>query len=141
MSYNYPTTKTFNEVKQAVDGNSSTITKLTETLSTKADGSTVETLTNTVNTIKQTTDSNSLSISGLYTEQDKLSSAIDKADTKASDAQDWCQNIEDNLSENYTKTTFMNNAITQAVTAESNSIRADVSATYATKDSLYSRNG
>lgn len=129
-------TKTFNEVKQTVDGNSSTITKLTETLSTKADGSTVETLTNTVNTIKQTADSNSLSISGLYTEQDKLSSAIDKADTKASDAQDWCQNIEDNLSENYTKTTFMNNAITQAVTAESNSIRADVSATYATKDSL-----
>lgn len=129
-------TKTFNEVKQAVDGNSSTITKLTETLNDKADGSTVETLTNTVNTIKQTADSNSLSISGLYTEQTKLSSAIDKADTKASDAQDWCQNIEDNLSENYTKTTFMNNAITQAVTAESNSIRADVSATYATKDNL-----
>lgn len=129
-------TKTFNEVKQAVDGNSSTITKLTETLNTKADGSTVETLTNTVNTIKQTADSNSLSISGLYTEQGKLSDTIDEVNTKASDAQDWCQNIEDNLSENYTKTTFMNNAITQAVTAESNSIRADVSATYATKDGL-----
>ena len=129
-------TKTFNEVKQAVDGNSSTITKLTETLNTKADGSTDETLTNTVNTIKQTADSNSLSISGLYTEQGKLSDTIDEVNTKASDAQDWCQNIEDNLSENYTKTTFMNNAITQAVTAESNSIRADVSATYATKDSL-----
>ena len=129
-------TKTFNEVKQAVDGNSSTITKLTETLNTKADGSTVETLTNTVNTIKQTADSNSLSISGLYTEQGKLSDTIYEVNTKASDAQDWCQNIEDNLSENYTKTTFMNNAITQAVTAESNSIRADVSATYATKDSL-----
>lgn len=129
-------TKTFNEVKQAVDGNSSTITKLTETLNTKADGSTVEALTNTVNTIKQTADSNSLSISGLYTEQGKLSDTIDEVNTKASDAQDWCQNIEDNLSENYTKTTFMNNAITQAVTAESNSIRADVSATYATKDSL-----
>lgn len=129
-------TKTFNEVKQAVDGNSSTITKLTKTLNNKADGSTVEALTNTVNTIKQTADSNSLSISGLYTEQGKLSDTIDEVNTKASDAQDWCQNIEDNLSENYTKTTFMNNAITQAVTAESNSIRADVSATYATKDSL-----
>ena len=129
-------TKTFNEVKQAVDGNSSTITKLTKTLNDKADGSTVEALTNTVNTIKQTADSNSLSISGLYTEQGKLSDTIDEVNTKASDAQDWCQNIEDNLSENYTKTTFMNNAITQAVTAESNSIRADVSATYATKDSL-----
>ena len=129
-------TKTFNEVKQAVDGNSTTITKLTKTLNDKADGSTVEALTNTVNTIKQTADSNSLSISGLYTEQGKLSDTIDEVNTKASDAQDWCQNIEDNLSENYTKTTFMNNAITQAVTAESNSIRADVSATYATKDSL-----
>lgn len=129
-------TKTFNEVKQAVDGNSSTITKLTKTLNDKADGSTVEALTNTVNTIKQTADSNSLSISGLYTEQGKLSDTIDEVNTKASDAQDWCQNIEDNLFENYTKTTFMNNAITQAVTAESNSIRADVSATYATKDSL-----
>lgn len=129
-------TKTFNEVKQTVDGNSSTITKLTETVSNKADGSTVESLTNVVNEVKQTADSNSLSISGLYTEQGKLSDAIDAADTKAGAAQDWCQNIEDNLSENYTKTTFMNNAITQAVTAESNSIRADVSATYATKDSL-----
>lgn len=129
-------TKTFNEVKQTVDGNSSTITKLIETVSNKADGSTVESLTNVVNEVKQTADSNSLSISGLYTEQGKLSDAIDAADTKAGAAQDWCQNIEDNLSENYTKTTFMNNAITQAVTAESNSIRADVSATYATKDSL-----
>ena len=109
---------------------------MTKTLNDKADGSTVEALTNTVNTIKQTADSNSLSISGLYTEQGKLSDTIDEVNTKASDAQDWCQNIEDNLSENYTKTTFMNNAITQAVTAESNSIRADVSATYATKDSL-----
>lgn len=129
-------TKTFNEVKQAVDGNSSTITKLTETLNTKADGSTVESLTNTVNTIKQTADSNSLSISGLYTEQTKLSNAIDRVDTKADDAQDWCQNIEDNLNDNYTNTVFMNNAITQAITKESNTIKQEVSATYATKDSL-----
>ena len=129
-------TKTFNEVKQAVDGNSSTITKLTKTLNDKADGSTVEALTNTVNTIKQTADSNSLSISGLYTEQTKLSDAIDRVDTKASDAQDWCQNIEDNLNDNYPKTVFMKNEITQAITKESNSIKEEVSATYATKDSL-----
>lgn len=129
-------TKTFNEVKQAVDGNSSTITKLTETLSTKADGSTVESLANVVNTVKQTADSNSLSISGLYTEQTKLSDAIDRVDTKASDAQDWCQNIEDNLNDNYPKTVFMKNEITQAITKESNSIKEEVSATYATKDSL-----
>lgn len=129
-------TKTFNEVKQTVDENSSTITKLTETVNTKADGSTVESLANVVNTVKQTADSNSLSISGLYTEQTKLSDAIDRVDTKASDAQDWCQNIEDNLNDNYPKTVFMKNEITQAITKESNSIKEEVSATYATKDSL-----
>lgn len=129
-------TKTFNEVKQTVDENSSTITKLTETVNTKADGSTVESLANVVNTVKQTADSNSLSISGLYTEQTKLSDVIDRVDTKASDAQDWCQNIEDNLNDNYPKTVFMKNEITQAITKESNSIKEEVSATYATKDSL-----
>lgn len=129
-------TTTFNEVKQTVDENVATITKLTETVNTKADGSTVESLANVVNTVKQTADSNSLSISGLYTEQTKLSDAIDKADTKASDAQDWCQNIEDNLNDNYPKTVFMKNEITQAITKESNSIKEEVSATYATKDSL-----
>lgn len=129
-------TTTFNEVKQTVDENVATITKLTETVNTKADGSTVESLANVVNTVKQTADSNSLSISGLYTEQTKLSDAIDRVDTKASDAQDWCQNIEDNLNDNYPKTVFMKNEITQAITKESNSIKEEVSATYATKDSL-----
>jgi hypothetical protein len=132
-------TKTFNEVKQTVDENASTITKLTETVNTKADGSTVESLANVVNTVKQTAGSNSLSISGLYTEQTKLSDAIDRVDTKASDAQDWCQNIEDNLNDNYPKTVFMKNEITQAITQESNSIKEEVSATlknYATSASL-----
>ena len=58
-------TKTFNEVKQTVDENSSTITQLSEVVGKKADGSTVETLSNAVNSIKQTTNSNSLSISNL----------------------------------------------------------------------------
>lgn len=129
-------TKTFNEVKQTVDENVSTITKLTKTVNTKADGSTVKSLADVVNTVKQTADSNSLSISGLYTEQTKLSDAIDRVDTKASDAQDWCQSIEDNLNDNYPKTVFMKNEITQAITKESNSIKEEVSATYATKDSL-----
>ena len=129
-------TKIFNEVKQTVDENAATITKLTKTVNTKADGSIVESLANVVNTVKQTADSNSLSISGLYTEQTKLSDAIDRADTKASDAQDWCQNIEDNLNDNYPKTVFVKNEITQAITKESNSIKEEVSATYATKDSL-----
>lgn len=132
-------TKTFNEVKQTVDENVSTITKLTETVNTKADGSTVKSLADVVNTVKQTADSNSLSISGLYTEQTKLSDAIDRVDTKADDAQDWCQNIEDNLNDNYPKTAFMKNEITQAITKESNTIRQEVSATlenYATSASL-----
>lgn len=60
-------TTVFNEVKQTVDANSATITKLSETVSKKADGSTVETLTNTVNTVKQTTDANTASISSLTT--------------------------------------------------------------------------
>lgn len=43
-----------------------------------------------------------------------------------------------NLKGNYSTTTQMNNAITQAITAESNSIKLEVSGTYATKKSLES---
>ncbi len=43
-----------------------------------------------------------------------------------------------NIADNYSTTTQMNNAITQAVTAESNSIKLEVSGTYATKESLKS---
>lgn len=42
------------------------------------------------------------------------------------------------LKSNYSTTTQMNNAITQAITAESNSIKLEVSGTYATKKSLES---
>lgn len=64
-------TTTFNTVKQTVDENSSNITKMTETLSKKADSSTVTTLSNTVNSIKQTTDTNTSSISSLTTVVEK----------------------------------------------------------------------
>lgn len=64
-------TTTFNEVKQTVDENSSTITKMSETLSNKADSSTVTALSNTVNSIKQTTDTNTSSISNLTTVVEK----------------------------------------------------------------------
>lgn len=64
-------TTTFNEVKQTVDENSSTITKMSETLSNKADSSTVTALSNTVNSIKQTADSNTSSISNLTTVVEK----------------------------------------------------------------------
>lgn len=80
-------TKTFNEVKQTVDENSSTITKMSETLSKKADSSTVTALSNTVNDIKQTTDSNTSSISKLTTvvekkaNQDEVTSISNKLTT------------------------------------------------------------
>lgn len=72
-------TTVFNEVKQTVDSNSATITKLSETVTTKADGSTVESLANTVNTVKQTTDANTASISTLTTTVNKKadSSTVD----------------------------------------------------------------
>lgn len=80
-------TTTFNEVKQTVDKNSSTITKMSETLSNKADSSTVTALSNTVNSIKQTTDSNTSSISSLTTvvekkaNQDEVTSISNKLTT------------------------------------------------------------
>ena len=58
-------TDVFNEVKQTVDENSSSITKMSETIRIKADGSTVEKLTNTVNSVKQTAEENSASIGSL----------------------------------------------------------------------------
>lgn len=64
-------TTTFNEVKQTVGENSATITKMSETLSKKADSSTVATLSSTVNSIKQTTDTNTSSISSLTSTVEK----------------------------------------------------------------------
>ena len=64
-------TTTFNTVKQTVDENSSNITKMSETLSKKADSGTVTTLSNTVNDIKQTADSNTSSISSLTSAVEK----------------------------------------------------------------------
>lgn len=69
-------TTVFNEVKQTVDENSANITKMTETISTKADGSAVTALTNTVNSVKQTADSNSSSISSLRTAVSNLSNTV-----------------------------------------------------------------
>ena len=44
--------------------------------------------------------------------------------------------VQQNLKDNYSTTTVMKNAITQAVKAESNSIKLEVANAYATKDSL-----
>lgn len=56
---------TFNELSQTVDENSASIRSLQTTVSNKADGSTVETISNTVNTISQKADSNEAAISSL----------------------------------------------------------------------------
>lgn len=61
-------TSVFNELKQTVDENSTSITSLSTTVRNKADGSTVTELSNTVNSIKQTVDGNVLSISSMKTD-------------------------------------------------------------------------
>lgn len=254
-------TTTFNEVKQTVDENSSTITKMTETLSKKADSSTVTALSNAVNSVKQTVDSNTSSISNLTSvvekkaNQDEVTSVSNKITTveqnlnglkvdvtnqyqyidnqlngnhkiyeiahaptkdnypanewsiqvypsddmypsdstweytedeyekyvgtiaywkdqqrawrfirKSDGTHDWVEisatettyllnqnaslridvnnistslsSLTTNIKNNYSTTTQMNNAITQAITSESNSIKLEVSGTYATKDSV-----
>lgn len=256
-------TTTFNEVKQTVGENSATITKMSETLSKKADSSTVTTLSNTVNSIKQTTDTNTSSISSLTStvekkaNQDEVTNISNKLTTveqnlnglkvdvtnqyqyidnqlngnhkiyeiahvptkdnypanewsiqvypsddmypsdstweytedeyekyvgtiaywkdqqrawrfirKSDGTHDWVEisatettyllnqnaslridvnnistslsSLTNNIQNNYSTTTQMNNAITQAITAESNSIKLEVSGTYATKKSLES---
>lgn len=260
---NKVSTTTFNEVKQTVDENSSNITKMTETLSKKADSSTVTALSNTVNSVKQTVDSNTSSISSLTStvekkaNQDEVTNISNKLTTveqnlngltvdvtnqyqyinnqlngnhkiyeiahaptkdnypanewsiqvypsddmypsdstweytedeyekyvgtiaywkdqqrawrfirKSNGTHDWVEisatettyllnqnaslridvsnistslsSLTTNVQNNYSTTTQMNNAITQAITAESNSIKLEVSGTYATKKSLES---
>ena len=79
-------TTVFNEVKQTVDENSTNITKMTETISTKADNSTVTTLTNTVNSVKQTANSNSSSISSLTTTVSNVQTTANTAKSTANTA-------------------------------------------------------
>ena len=255
-------TTTFNTVKQTVDENSSNITKMSKTLSKKADSSTVTALSNTVNDIKQTADSNTSSISSLTSvvekkaNQDEVTNISNKLTTveqnlngltvdvtnqyqyidnqlngnhkiyeiahaptkdnyptnewsiqiypsdniypsddiiwqytedeyekyvgtiaywkdqqrawrfirKSDGTHDWVEisatettyllnqnaslridvnnistslsSLTNNVQNNYSTTTQMNNAITQAITSESNSIKLEVSGTYATKDSV-----
>ena len=82
----------FNELKQTVDENSASIMSLSDTVSKKADGSTVETLTNTVNDVKQTANSNSLSIRSMQTEIGK------KADgSTVTELSQRTSNLEQNL--------------------------------------------
>lgn len=143
-------TTTFNEVKQTVDENSSTITKMSETLSKKADNSTVTALSNTVNSIKQTTDTNTSSISSMQTtiKNKADSSTVTALSNKASELEQSLNgfkttvsdtyatktdlNIVDGKFANYSTTAQMNSAITQSA----NKITSSVSATYTTKTEL-----
>ena len=79
-------TTVFNEVKQTVDENSANITKMTETISTKADNSAVTTLTNTVNSVKQTANSNSSNISSLTTTVSNVQTTANTAKSTANTA-------------------------------------------------------
>ena len=143
-------TTTFNEVKQTVDENSSTIIKMSETLNNKADSSTVTALSNTVNSIKQTTDTNTSSISSMQTtiENKADSSTVTALSNKASELEQSLNgfkttvsdtyatktdlNIVDGKFANYSTTEQMNSAITQSA----NKITSSVSATYTTKTEL-----
>lgn len=60
-------TSTFNELSNTVSENSASITTLSGVVDTKADSSTVQTLSNTVNTVSQTATGNSSKISNLTT--------------------------------------------------------------------------
>ena len=60
-------TSTFNELSQTVDENSASITSLSTTVQSKADNSTVTTLSNTVNSVSQKANQNESKISSLTT--------------------------------------------------------------------------
>ena len=101
----------FNEVKQTVDENSASIMSLSDTVSKKADGSTVETLTNTVNEVKQTADSNSLSISGMQTEIGKKAdgSTVTELSIKTSKLEQNLDGFKTEVSNTYTTKTEFDN--------------------------------
>lgn len=128
--------QSFASLKATVNSNTTAISK-------KADNSTVTEINNRVTTLTADLSGIKQSISATYVtkteyakEIDWLGDNINNVDDKASAAQDWCQTIEDNITDHYSTTVQMNNAITQAVSAESNSIKLEVSATYATKNDI-----
>lgn len=130
-------------LNQTVSGISATVNSHTSQISKKADNSTVTEINNRVTTLTADLSGIKQSISATYVtkteyakEIDRLGDNINNVDDKASAAQDWCQTIEDNITDHYSTTVQMNNAITQAVSAESNSIKLEVSGTYATKNDI-----
>lgn len=96
-------TDVFNEVKQTVDENSSSITKMSETIQAKADGSTVEKLTNTVNSVKQTTEQNSASIGSLQktVEMKADGSTVESLEKRTSSVEQNLEGFKSSVSKTY----------------------------------------
>jgi hypothetical protein len=138
-------TTVFNEVKQTVDANSATITKLTESVSKKADGSSVTTLSNTVNSIKQTADSNTAAISGLQTTVSKKadSSTVETVSKTLNTVKQTADSNSANISElsKTVSTKADGSAVTALTTRMSNAeqnldgFKTTVSKTYVTSQS------
>lgn len=133
----------YTTLNQSLASLKATVNSNTTAISKKADNSTVTEINNRVTTLTADLSGIKQSISATYVtkteyakEIDWLGDNINNVDDKASAAQDWCQTIEDNITGHYSTTVQMNNAITQAVSAESNSIKLEVSATYATKNDI-----
>lgn len=133
----------YTTLNQSLASLKATVNSNTTAISKKADNSTVTEINNRVTTLTADLSGIKQSISATYVtkteyakEIDWLGDNINNVDDKASAAQDWCQTIEDNITDHYSTTVQMNNAITQAVSAESNSIKLEVSATYATKNDI-----
>lgn len=104
-------TSVFNELKQTVDENSSSITSLSTTVSQKADSSTVTDLTNTVNSVKQTADTNTSSISSMQTTISNKadSSTVTALSNKTSELEQSLNGFKTTVSETYTTKTEFNN--------------------------------
>lgn len=94
----------FNEVKQTVDKNSSSITSLSTTVSKKADSSTVTALNNTVNSVKQTVDTNTSSISSMQTEITKKAdgSTVTALTNRVSNVEQNLDGFKTTVSQTYT---------------------------------------
>lgn len=131
-------TSTFNELSQTVDENSASITSLTTTVASKADSSTVTTLSNTVNSVSQKADANEASISSLTTTvaskadgstvsalTTTVNTVSQKADANEASIESLTQTVEDNETDIESKYSSLSQDL--------NGFKTTVSNTYTTK--------
>lgn len=107
----------YTDVKQTVDGISATVASHTTQIANKADSSTVTNVSNKVTSLEQNLTGFKTTVSETYATKTAL-------------------NTVDGKFANYSTTTQMNNAITQAVSAESSSIKSEISKSYVTNSVL-----